>query len=194
MRDNVSGNIEKISCDFVINAAGVWAGQIANLASLTLNIVYDKGTMVEFDRQYSNTVLNRSRPQNDGDLLVPNGAHSILGTTTQVIKEIDECIPSDKEVSLLIKQGTQMIPELSTAKIKKAYSGIRPLYDNGLGPQVSATRQISRSYQVIDHKDAGIENLISIVGGKVTIYRRMAESAVDLLCLKNDNNRTSTTA
>jgi glycerol-3-phosphate dehydrogenase len=62
------------------------------------------------------------------------------------------------------------------------YAGARPLYDPG--KDRGASRQLSRSHTVLDHAQDGVENFVSIVGGKLTTFRLMAEQTADLVCRK----------
>ena len=194
VRDTQSGEIHDISCDYVINASGIWAGLIAGLADIKLEMIYDKGSMIAYQDNFSTAVLNRCRPQDDGDLLVPSGGFSVLGTTARVITDIDQGWPTQEEIDVLIREGSEMIPALQAAEVSKIYAGIRPLQGSPALQPTENTRGISRSYHVIDHAHDGVNNFISVVGGKVTVYRLMAETAVDLLCSKTGNSATCQTA
>lgn len=193
-RHEMTGEQRIIACDYVINAAGAWAGEVAAMADIALDMVYDKGTMIAFKKRYNTALLNRCRPQADGDLLVPDHTRSVLGTTARMISGPDDCSPTGEEVTVLLEEGAKMIPALNGAAIRSIYAGVRPLYNSDSKPEVSVTRQISRSFHVLDHQQAGLDNFISVVGGKVTVYRLMAEKAVDLLCSKCSVQRTCHTA
>jgi glycerol-3-phosphate dehydrogenase len=62
------------------------------------------------------------------------------------------------------------------------FAGARPLYDPRHGEGES--RSLSRSHTVLDHAGDGVENFVSIVGGKLTTYRLMAEHTADVICRK----------
>lgn len=185
IRDATTGEIEIIECDYVINAAGVWAGNITRLASIELPMVFDKGTMIIFQDQFSTAVLNRCRPEDDGDLLVPHDGRSVMGTTARVIDDPDNCLPTQEEVDLLLLQGAEMVPGMKGAAVERFYAGVRPLLKQLSDHDGNTSRSISRSFKIIDHSEDGVDNFITVVGGKVTLYRRMAEEAVDVLCEKS---------
>ncbi|HEX8226661.1 MAG TPA: FAD-dependent oxidoreductase [Candidatus Saccharimonadales bacterium] len=197
VRDSRTRQASLINCDYVINAAGVWAGRVAALADVRLHMVFDKGTMITFRQELTRAVINRCRPEADGDLLVPSGHGSIMGTTARVISDPDACQPTQEEADTLIREGSAMVPALAQAEATYIYAGVRPLFKasddvtapataGASGPAAAgSTRGISRSFRVLDHSDAGASNFISVVGGKVTLYRKMAEAATDLLCTKN---------
>jgi glycerol-3-phosphate dehydrogenase len=126
-------------------------------------------------------VLNRLRPPADGDILVPGGTVSILGTTSVRIGDPDWCRPSTAEADLNIGQGARMVPALDTVRYIRAYSGVRPLLqpDRGqAGPDEG--RGASRGFVLFDHEADGLDNFLTITGGKLTTFRLMAEKAADL--------------
>lgn len=178
-----TGTTKEISADYVINAAGVWSGSVAQLANVPFTMIYDKGTMISFKRRFTNGVLNRCRSEDDGDLLVTGPSHSVMGTTSRVIADPDECIPTQEEVDVLMTEAAALVPQLRHADVSKIYAGVRPLLQENDVSGIT-TRSISRSFQIIDHADGGIDNFISIIGGKVTLYRRMAEDAVNAIVQK----------
>lgn len=195
VHDEQADTTKEIACDYVVNACGVWAGAVANMASLELPMVYDKGTMIVFKLRLNNTVLNRCRPEDDGDLLVPHGDHSIMGTTARPVSDPNDNQPTQEEIDLLIREGTAMVPAIRNTAITSVFAGVRPLFDSGLlQTPGTTTRSLSRSFHVIDHESDGVSNFISVIGGKVTIYRLMAEAAVDKLCEKSGLSASCTTA
>lgn len=190
VRDTRSDAVERIACDYVVNASGVWAGEIAALAGVKIDMVYDKGSMLIYAGQYTKAVINRCRPEDDGDLLAPHDGRSIMGTTSRVITDPDDNVPAAEEIEVLKREAAAMVPRIADAEILFSYAGVRPLLDTSGAPgaahpgQSRAPRTISRSYRVLDHAEEGVDNFISVVGGKVTLYRRMAAAIVELLSQK----------
>ena len=86
-------------------------------------------------------------------------------------------------------------PDLPRMRILRAYAGIRPLYQETGVPTGDDGRAISRAHAVIDHgvRD-GVDNLVSIVGGKLTTYRLMAEQTADVVSRKLGVSEPCTTA
>lgn len=165
-------SITRINCDYIINAGGVWAPRIAELAGQHIPMVFDKGTMIIYDRKFTSAVINRCRPEDDGDLLVSHADYSIMGTTSRVVHDPEDFSPTQEETDVLAREGALLVPALATATARRIYAGIRPLQAAAL---TGDARSISRSFNVIDH-DQG--NFISVVGGKVTLHRLMAEAAL----------------
>jgi glycerol-3-phosphate dehydrogenase len=85
-----------------------------------------------------------------------------------------------------------MVDGVTTARAMRAYAGVRPLYD--LGAEAEG-REMSRNFAVIDHEERdGVAGLTSIVGGKVTTYRLMAERVVDVVARRLGVSTRCTTA
>jgi glycerol-3-phosphate dehydrogenase len=82
----------------------------------------------------------------------------------------------EDEVKLLMREAAQMVPSLANCRPIRAYASVRPLVRNQ-----GESRRASRSYQIYEHTDDGLDNFFSIVGGKLTTYRSMAEHLSDLL-------------
>jgi glycerol-3-phosphate dehydrogenase len=77
------------------------------------------------------------------------------------------------EVDLVAAQAEQMIPSFKTTRLIRAYTGVRPL----LKASGRDSRTISRGFRIIDHKNG----MFSILGGKLSTYRLMAEKMVDVI-------------
>ncbi|MEM0448502.1 MAG: anaerobic glycerol-3-phosphate dehydrogenase subunit GlpA [Methanomassiliicoccales archaeon] len=174
-RDAFTGESSRVKPELVVNAAGPWAGEVAAMVGLELRLGADKGSMVVLDGRLTNSIVNRLRPPSDGDILVPNHSSTIIGTTSIPLEHPMSVSATRAEVQLLIKEASLMIPKVSEARAIRAYSGIRPLlYPSG--------RKSERGYRIIDHSEKGVENMMSVVGGKLTTYRLMAERVSDLVC------------
>ncbi len=182
IKDRYSNNEDFIECDFVINAAGAWAGKVAELAGQNLNISPDKGVLVIFNHRITSRVLNRLRPPGDGDIFVPHGSVTVFGTTSKSTNCPDDTEATKEEVLALLKEGSQLIPDLENMRLIRAFAGVRPLYQPD---GAAAGRGVTRDFTLIDHQElTGLEGLISLVGGKLTTYRLMAKSAVDFVANK----------
>jgi glycerol-3-phosphate dehydrogenase len=180
--DLISGEEYVIDASYIVNATGAWANRILNLAGLHIGIALSKGSLMITNRRLTRMVINRCRPAANGDILVPNEIVSILGTTSVRSEDVSDFVVSPEEVSLLIREGSKMIPSIENTRFIRAYAGIRPLFQSAAKRD---DRTISRGFALIDHGEKdGIKNLITITGGKLMTYRLMAERTADLICKK----------
>jgi glycerol-3-phosphate dehydrogenase len=178
-RDALTGEQTSIGCQAVINATGAWAGFVAKLLDVEVKVVPVKGVMVVLSHRLAHAAINRCHKPGDGDIVVPGLSVAILGTTARKVPH-PEVLPIEwDEVRLMIEEGALMLDGVSTARAMRAYAGVRPLYD--LGAEAEG-REMSRNFAVIDHEEReGVAGFTSIVGGKVTTYRLMAERVTDLV-------------
>ncbi|MBU1001059.1 MAG: anaerobic glycerol-3-phosphate dehydrogenase subunit A [Proteobacteria bacterium] len=174
----------------VVNSAGAWADRVAALAGAKINMLYSQGTLLVTHERMTDRVINRLRPPGDGDILVPGGTVSILGTTSVTIPNPDLARPSVAEVDVNVLQGAAMIPALLDTRYVRAYCGVRPLISAG----GDDGRSVSRGFALYDHQDAGLSNFCSVAGGKLTTYRLMAEKTADLVGLRLGNANPGLTA
>lgn len=175
-----TGETTVVRAGAVVSATGAWAGQVAAMVGVDIPMVYSKGSLVVTGKRLSKRVINRLRKASDGDILVPGGVVSILGTTSVRVDSPDRIFPTVEEVDLIINQGRQMVPELGTRRYIRSYCGVRPLVSAG----GSDDRDVTRGFVLLDHARDGAKNFITITGGKLSTFRLMAEKTADLVCEK----------
>ena len=106
----------------------------------------------------------------------------MLGTTSVAVEDPDEYETEQWEIERSIEECAEMLPPVADAAEIRTWWGVRPLY---APDEASGTRRgISRGFFLLDHGTDGVDNAASIVGGKLTTYRQMAEATADLVCEK----------
>lgn len=178
----------RVDADFVVNATGAWAEEVAGLADVTVPMRPTRGVMVAVPYEGLGPVLNRCRPPADGDIVLPHETQVVLGTTSVAVADPDEYDRPDAELRRAVEECAAMVPDLADRPHERVWWGVRPLYapdedargmtDDGVGEG----RGISRGFHVLDHADQGADRFASVVGGKLTTYRLMAEAAADHVC------------
>jgi glycerol-3-phosphate dehydrogenase len=186
VHDAVAGEDRTIGCQWVVNAAGAWAGEVGRMAGVPITMIAGKGVMVVMASRYVRGVVNACRKPADGDIIVPQHEVAILGTTSEQVDSPDDISVAPADVDRMIDMCAQMVPAIASGRVLRAFAGSRPLYkaeapaggDGGGGD----TREVSRTFTVLDHAGRdGLANMFSIVGGKLTTCRQMAEAVVDRL-------------
>lgn len=191
VKNTLTGEVSVISCEIVVNAAGGWAGKVAALAGLSVRVQPDKGTMIAFNRRITKRVVNRLHQSSDGDIMVPHGPISILGTSSIQVDDPEDTSTSREEVEKLLRMGEAMFPALRMNRILRVYAGNRPLY---IPEGSEAGRGASRGFAILDHEEDGLYGMFTIVGGKFTTYRLMAEKISDQIAKKLHNTVPCQTA
>lgn len=176
------GGAKTLEVDYVVNAAGAWADEVARMAGVEdgVGVRPSKGAMVAFEHE-TDAVVNRCRPSDNGDIVVPHGDASVAGTTDEEVEDPDDYAREDWEVELMREEGARMVPALADAEVAYTYWGVRPLYDPSTDAE--GTVDAPRGFAVLDHSET-VEGFTSVVGGKLTTHRLMAESTVDHVCEK----------
>ncbi len=186
VRDLRSGEAVRITARQFVNASGVWSGKVAEMAGCTdVQVTANKGTLIVSNTRVSKGVINRLRPPGDGDILVPGGTVSILGTSSVTISDPDDRDPTIAEVDRILDEGSQMLPVLAETRFIRAFSGVRPLLASP-GTDVDG-RSASRGFSLFTHDNEGLSNFATIVGGKLTTFRLMAEKTADLVAARLGN-------
>ncbi|MDQ2743049.1 MAG: FAD-dependent oxidoreductase, partial [Chloroflexota bacterium] len=192
--DARTGEEKQVGCEFVINAAGAWAGQIGALAGVGIDMQAGKGSMIVMNHRVVQTVVNRCHLPGDGDILVPVGSVCIIGTTSINVPDPDQYGIGADEIDAMLHEGEKLIPGFTRLRSLRAYAGVRPLYSEQ-SASAAQGRDVTRAYAVLDHQTRdGLENMVSIVGGKLTTYRMMAEAGVDVMCRRLGVERPCRTA
>ncbi len=192
-RNRITGEEITLACDMVVNAAGPWSGKIAHMAGCDVTVHAGKGTMIAMNYRMVNTVINRCVPPSDGDILVPVGTVAVIGTTSVQVPDPDAYAIEAWEIKKMMEKGAELVPSFRNFRALRAWAGVRPLYqETGAG---SDLRQVTRNHTLLDHHPRdGVDNLVTITGGKWTTYRLMAEETVDLVCQKLNTDRPCHTA
>lgn len=179
LKNATTGEEMAVEADQIVNATGAWAAEVGRRAGARIDVLYSKGSLLITDNRLSQFVINRLRPSSDADILVPGGTVSILGTTSVRIDSLDDVRPTIAEIDYILSTASAMVPGLLTTRYIRAYAGVRPLVGSR---SLEDDRALSRGFALLGHEEDGLENFVSIVGGKLTTYRLMAEKTADLIC------------
>ncbi len=176
LRDELTGATYGMRARVVINAAGVWAGHVVP----GLRLKPSRGThlVLRGDAIPGLTVALTAPVPGETNRFVfalpqPDGLIYVGLTDEEVEGEIPD-VPegSEEEVEFLLRVINGVLERPLTADdVVGTYAGLRPLLDSD-----GRTSDLSRKHAVLI-SDSGV---VTIVGGKLTTYRRMAEDAVDV--------------
>jgi glycerol-3-phosphate dehydrogenase len=168
--------------DLVVNAAGAWAGKVCALSGIQAPVQVGPGVMVSVKARLTNMVINRLHQAAEGDVIVPQRHLSILGTTVWLTDDPDAVVTPPVHVQEMIDSCSAMVPAVKSTPVHAAWSASRPLIKSA---SAKTPQSISRTFDCFDHGVLdGIEGFISIIGGKATTLRAMAQKTADLICRK----------
>ncbi len=181
--DMETGEEFNIKAKVVLNATGVFTDELMQKDNHEIEKIVQpsQGVHIVIDKSFLQSDYALMIPKtSDGRVLfaVPWYNRVIIGTTD--IPKTDSCIePSatEEEIDFILETAGRYLEKKPTrADIKCVFAGLRPL----AAPKKEGgkTKEISRRHKIIVSKS----DLVSIIGGKWTIYREMGKDAVDKLC------------
>lgn len=179
--DHTSGNEYEIGADLVVSATGPWCGQIAAMAGVHVPILPAPGVMVAVRGRLCNMVINRMTHAGDADILVPQRALTVIGTSEWHVEDPDDLAVLEDHVQMMYDEGSKMMPQLLDVPFRAAWAAARPLIRQ---EGVEEGRMVSRTFQCFDHAEEGVEGFVTITGGKATTLRGMAETTADVVAGK----------
>ena len=192
-----NGLQSSITASAVINAAGPWVKQVLNdrfRQPSKDKIKLVKGSHLVVPRLYEGAhafiLQNEDRRV---IFMIPYEEHYTLIGTTDVAVEDNPGIPSASadEIDYLCRAVNRyLLRPIKPSDAVWTYAGIRPLYDDGSANPSAVTRD----YTLRLDTDAGDAPILSVYGGKITTYRKLAEHALDKLAPWFSGLRSSWTA
>jgi glycerol-3-phosphate dehydrogenase len=179
LRDELTGETLDVTCRTVVNAAGVWAGDLVDDVRLRPSRGTHLVLRAEALPQLSVAVFAPIPGETNRFVLVlpqPDGQFYVGLTDEPVDGPIpDVAEPTEVEIGFLLDVvSASFARPLRRSDVVGAFAGLRPLLDTSSGGDDS-TADLSRKHAVLTSRTG----VITIVGGKLTTYRRMAEDAVD---------------
>ena len=179
-RDHTSAKHE-FRARILVNAAGPWVSQLTDSViegAVHRDMRLIRGSHIVVPKLYTHDrcyLLQNS----DGRIVfvIPyEGDFSLIGTTDREHQESLEKIAIEKdEAEYLCRSVNQYFKtSISTKDVVWSYSAVRPLFDDG----TSDAKSITRDYRVVSEFNETGASLISVLGGKITTYRKLAEEVM----------------
>jgi glycerol-3-phosphate dehydrogenase len=178
---NAQGEREVTTARVLVNAAGPWAGIVAEtLLGLAgkqpLRLV--KGSHIVVPRLFDHGCgyLFQNPDRRIVFALPFAGDYTLIGTTDQDFTgDLDAVAPSAEELLYLCRSVSDFLRErVGPDQVVWAFSGVRSLYDDGAGKP----EDVTRDYVLVFDERYRRAPLLTVYGGKITTYRRLAEEAL----------------
>jgi len=187
LRDRLTGSKEQVRTDLIVNAGGAWIDSVNAALGLTTRyiggtkgshlVIRHEGLLRELNGQmvYFGTADGRIC------LAYPFLGHILVGSTDIPVKDPDTAQCSQDEQAYMLRMLSELFPgfTIGESNVIYRYCGVRPL------PASNADDPGAISRDHIIHTDyAGITPVLSLVGGKWTTFRGLAEEVADkTLCI-----------
>ncbi len=178
--DQESGEEIEIQSKVVINATGVFADEIIQMDEPEKKdmITPSQGIHLILDKEFlPNNYAIMVPHTSDGRVMfaVPWHNHVVVGTTDTLVENHSlEPVALETEVDFVLETAGQYLVKQPTRKdVLSVFAGLRPLAKPD--DEKKATKEISRGHKIL----ISISGLITIIGGKWTTYRKMAEDTIE---------------
>jgi len=175
----------------VVNAAGPWSPEVGAMAGVDIELRPAKGIHIVYPHRISNFSISAESIDGRDLLMVSHAGFTLLGTTDDdFYGDLDSVEVLDDEVDYLLQGFERVFPAIRSYRPVRTTTGVRPT----LFKWRRYEDELSRRYEVIAHSPDGADGLITIAGGKLSMYRLMAEETSDAVCRKLGLQAESTTA
>ena len=179
----------------VINTSGPWVDYVCQLGvqegekapiGTTQKIGGTKGSHIvvpPFAGAPDTSLYVEAKSDGRPFFIVPWLGMYLIGTTDYKFEGTPDQLKADNdEIDYLLRETNNIVPnaQLSREDVKFTYSGVRPL-PNEEGKKAGS---ITRRHILFDHGKEGVNNLLTLIGGKLTTYRNVGEEMVDAVYKK----------
>lgn len=190
--DELTGHRHRVQANAIVAVAGPWVDEVLGSLEPRPNpeIGGTKGSHI-FLRRSGNEPVDALYAEATSDgrpfFIIPWNDLVMIGTTDLPYSgSLDELTASDDEIAYLLTEARRLLPflDLSREEVLFSYAGVRPL------PAVTAASPggVTRRHFLVDHAPDHAD-LYSVVGGKLTTHRSLAEEAVDRIARVLGNRR-----
>ena len=182
-QDLLTGESVDISASVVVNATGPWVDDVRKKDELSNDkrLRLTKGIHIVVDQSHFplRQAVYFDSPDKRMIFAIPRQGKTYIGTTDTVY-EADKANPlaTEEDIEYVLSTIRYMFPDVSVERkdVESTWAGVRPLiYEDGKNPS-----EISRKDEIWEASSG----LITIAGGKLTGYRKMAETVLDVVVKK----------
>jgi glycerol-3-phosphate dehydrogenase len=187
VKDLIADSSYEIRAKCVVNATGPWVDLLRkkdnSLIGKRLQLTKGVHLVVPYEKLPLKQAIYFDVKDGRMIFAIPRQGKTYIGTTDTVYNEdINEPLTSKKDAKYVIKAVNAMFPKLKLTinQVESSWAGLRPLiHEDGKSPS-----ELSRKDEIFISESG----FISIAGGKLTGYRKMAERIVDIVVDKTDAN------
>lgn len=188
--DSLTERKYKVFGKVVINSTGPWLDNLCGLMNVSIKrqlggTIGSHIVIKRSDNGPKQAIYSSAKSDGRPFFIIPWRNYYLIGTTDiPYYGQLDKLKITEEEINYLTNEFNNIIAgaNLKREDILFSYSGVRPLpyvqhYEDNPG-------KITRRYIIHEHREDGIQNLISILGGKLTTYRILSEKVVDIVFKK----------
>ncbi len=184
VRDLLTEKTHEVRSSLTINCGGPWADIILGIArkkSKDEMLRRSEGIHVITKKLINSHIVGTTTKEGRHFFLIPWRGHSLIGTTDkEYIGSPDDWRVTKKSIQELldtVNENFGNFEPIQYEDVQYAYGGLRPLVED----QTEDVYETSRKYEIYDNAKDGLENLITVEGGKYTTSRNLAEQVMKVV-------------
>ncbi len=192
VRDTLDGSELDVRARVVVNATGPWFETVDGLLTRTPSgrIRTTKGIHIVCPPLTTRALVLFSKLDSRLVFAIPRLGETWIGTTdTDHAGDPGKVSATRDEVRYLIDSVRHVFPTLTADDVLFTTAGVRALVMRG-----GKASSVSRMHKVVDGAASAVSGVVSILGGKITGYRAIAEEATDVVCRQLGVEKRSVTA
>lgn len=196
VRDTLTGREYTLKAKLVVNVAGPWADFVSGMAlgeQGQKHLIRSQGIHLIFHKAVEKYALVLRTPSKRHFFLVPWRGKTLAGTTDEkYLGSPDEFEVTTRAAQAFLDEINAVYPsvKLGLDDVTWSYGGLRPIVEEETEVEVEVY-DASRKYEVYDHAEGdGLQGFVTVVGGKYTTSRNLAEQLVDLAQRKLRRTKT----
>lgn len=180
---DAAGRLQHVSARAIVNAAGPWVKRVRDAitsAPARNNVRHIKGSHIVVPRVHAedHAYMLQNADKRIVFVIPYQQRYSLIGTTDVAVEEYEHPeISPDETQYLLALANTYLARPLARSDVVWSYSGVRPLYDDGASHPSAITRDYVLKVDTGNEGAPGVP-VLSVFGGKLTTYRKLAEHAL----------------
>ena len=178
---HADGREETVAARVLINAAGPWIGEVLRdivpvKTPAGVRMVQGSHIVVPRMFEHKRAYIFQNRDNRIIFAIPYERDFTLIGTTDRdYTGDPQDVAASEEEIAYLCAAASEyFVQPVKRSDVVWSYSGVRPLYDDG----ASKAQEATRDYVLHLDEDNGTAPLLSIFGGKITTYRRLAEAVL----------------
>ena len=185
VRDMLTDKECDLKAKVTLNATGPWADlMLCKLRGRSYHgLIRSKGIHIITRPLAQERGITLQTPAGRHFFILPWRSHSLIGTTDEVYKgHPDDFKVTESDIAGLLNEVNECYPtaNLTRADVIFHYGGLRPIVEKETSVEIEVY-DASRKYEIYDHaEDDGIQGFITVIGGKYTTSRNLAQQLVDL--------------
>jgi glycerol-3-phosphate dehydrogenase len=175
------GNESRVSALTLVNAAGPWVKVVRDLVNGVPSVEkvrHVKGSHIVVPRVHAeaHAYILQNVDQRVVFVIPYEDRYSLIGTTDVPVEAFERPAITTAEVAYLLTLANRYLAQpLTGGDIAWTFAGVRPLYDDGASDPSAITRDYVFTLDAAGGRDAPA---LSVYGGKITTYRKLAEHAL----------------